>query len=171
MPVYCDLENYNLYGVTDCLELSENEKGLPVLNDGKRYDICIVEYKPTKPKRQEYYEEDLMQVFAQKICVDYVFGSDCEAAIYYGDKKQRISLPVRENFQEYDGRLRLLLNEMQTYLKTGAIPGIRKGQKCSGCSMKDLCMPFKGKLRSFKSEIEKLEKESENCKLQQEHCR
>ena len=32
-------------------------------------------------------EDDLMQVFAQKICVDYVFGCDCDGVIYYADVK------------------------------------------------------------------------------------
>ena len=36
-------------------------------------------------------DDDLMQVFAQKVCVDYVFGGDCDGLIYYADVKKRIS--------------------------------------------------------------------------------
>ena len=156
VPVYNDLEQYNLYGVTDCLEMTENPKGDSVNGSKEKYDICIVEYKPTKPKKKDYNEEDLMQVFAQKICVDYVFGSDCEAIIYYADVKKRIKLPVKENFEMYDVQLQKILGEMRMDLEKGVIPAIKKGQKCNGCSMKDLCMPSVKKVKSIVSEIQKI---------------
>ena len=41
-----------------------------------------------------------MQVFAQKICVDYVFDCDCEGYLYYADVKKRMRLPLSENVSE-----------------------------------------------------------------------
>ncbi|MCI8631807.1 MAG: Dna2/Cas4 domain-containing protein, partial [Firmicutes bacterium] len=70
VKVYNDKPEYGIYGVTDCIETDEKQ------------NICIVEYKPTKPKTSDYNFEDLMQVFAQKICVDYIFKCDCDAVIY-----------------------------------------------------------------------------------------
>ena len=100
-----------------------------------------------------------MQVFAQKICVDYVLGSDCEGVLYYADTKKRVVLPLKENYEQYDQRLRLLLTQMREYLNAGIIPPIRKGQKCSGCSMKDLCMPSMKKVTNLREEIQKMEEE------------
>lgn len=145
VPVYNDREEYNLYGVADTLELTEDPRGVPVRGSDKKYRICIVEYKPSKPKGGEYREDDLMQVFAQKICVDFVFGGDCGAAVYYADVKKRVMLPLRDSFDVYDRQLKHLLAEMRNALAEGRIPAIRKGQKCAGCSMKDLCMPSVGK--------------------------
>lgn len=158
VPVYNDLEVYNLYGVTDCLELTEDRHGVTINGSKTTYQICIVEYKPTMPKKQEYYDEDLMQVFAQKLCVDYVFGSDCDAVLYYADRKKRVSLPVKENYAEYEQRLKQILEEMRGFLSTGKIPKIRKGQKCSGCSMRDLCMPSIKKKNTFRAEIDEIGK-------------
>ncbi len=141
VPVYNDLEEYNLYGVTDCLELTEDREGVSVHGSEGRYRICIVEYKPTQPTNKTYHEEDLMQVFAQKICVDYVFDCDCDAVLYYANVKKRVPLPLRENYDVYRVQLLQMLTEMRGYLQQGRIPPIRKGQKCQGCSMKDLCMP------------------------------
>lgn len=141
VSVYNDREEYNLYGKTDCIEAMESKEGVPVAGSAQRYKLCIVEYKPTKPKKEEYHEEDLMQVFAQKLCVDYIFGGDCDGILYYADVKKRIQLPLREHFSVYDQRLRQLLKEMRVYLEAGIIPPIQKKQNCSGCSMKDLCMP------------------------------
>ena len=146
VSIYNDLPEYRLYGVTDCIELS---KGL----------YSLVEYKPTKPKSAEYNYDDLMQVFAQKICVDHIFGCDSEGYIYYADVKKRISLPLREGFDHYDRELKRILSEMRNHKNRGVIPPIRKEQKCSGCSMRDLCMPKLKKNKSLQdSIIELLEK-------------
>lgn len=157
VPVYNDLEEYNLYGVTDCLELKKDKEGVTVGESEEKYNICIVEYKPKKPKNKEFNDEDLMQVFAQKICVDYVFGCDCDAVIYYADVKRRVPLPLKENFDVYDRKLKGLLTEIRINLNQGVIPPIRKGQKCIGCSMKDLCMPMVRKSKDFLSEIKKIQ--------------
>ena len=159
VPVYHDSEQYGLYGVTDCLEMTKAEKGISVEGCEGTYDVCIVEYKPTKPKKEDFHEEDLMQVFAQKICVDYVFGCDCDGVLYYGDVKKRIALPLKENYEKYDKLLRQLLEEMRDYLKRGVVPAIRKGQKCGGCSMKDLCMPSAHGRVDVLAEIKKIRKE------------
>lgn len=158
VPVYDDREEYNLYGVIDSLELTEDPQGVPVKGFQGNYRLCIVEYKPTKPKNQEYREDDFMQVFAQKLCVDYVFGGDCSAVLYYADVRRRVQLPVREFFDEYNQKLKCTLQEMRKYFAAGKIPPIRKGQKCAGCSMKDLCMPFAGKKKSLQKEIREISK-------------
>lgn len=141
VPVYNDLEEYNLYGVIDCLECKESKDGVDAFHDGKKYKLCIVEYKPTKSKQQTHRKDDLMQIFAQKICVDYVFHCDCETILYYADVKQRIPVDFTDSYREFDNELKDLLCEMRTNLREGIIPPIKKGQQCSGCSMKDLCMP------------------------------
>ena len=148
-----------MYGVADCLEMTKDKQGVSVDGSEEKYSICIVEYKPTKPKDKEYFEEDLMQVFAQKLCVDFVFGCDCSAALYYADVKKRVMLPLTENFETYNQQLVELLCEMRINFEKGIIPPIRKGQKCSGCSMKDLCMPSAKQSRNLLSQIRKIQKE------------
>lgn len=159
VPVYHDGEEYNLYGVTDCLEFIKDKNGVSIDGSDETYRLCIVEYKPSQPKNGLYREEDLMQVFAQKICVDYVFGSECDGVLYYADTKKRVALPLKENYEQYDQRLRLLLTQMREYLNAGRIPPIRKGQKCSGCSMKDLCMPSMKKVPNLREEMRKMGEE------------
>ena len=164
VPVYNDLDEYNLYGVTDCLEITEDKNGISIDGSEEKCNICIVEYKPTKPKNEEYREEDLMQVFAQKICVDYVFDCDCDGVLYYADVKKRIKLPLKENFSEYDDILKRTLSEMRSLRKEGKIPEIIKNHNCSGCSMKDICMPALKTPKSVRDSIEKIleKKECEN---------
>jgi CRISPR-associated exonuclease Cas4 len=121
-------DDYGLFGITDCIEERNGQ-------------YTIVEYKPTTPKSGTVRDEDAMQIFAQKICVDHVFSTDCSAEIYYADTKKRYPLPFQEEYKSRLGRLSDLLREMQAYRQAGIIPPIRNGQVCSGCSMKDLCIP------------------------------
>ena len=162
VPVYHDGEAYNLYGVVDCLEAAKSADGVPLPGEGgQRCRLCIVEYKPTAPKKQPFHEDDLMQVFAQKLCVDYVFGGDCDAILYYADAKKRVPLPLRENFAEYDRKLKQALREMREYRAAGQIPPVAKGQSCSGCSLRDLCMPSVKKSGSVRARIQKIMEEAE----------
>ena len=103
VSVYNDLPEYRLYGVTDCLEFSS---GL----------YRLVEYKPAKPKSCEYNHDDLMQVFAQKICTDYALKCDCEGYIYYSDVKKHIKLPLHEGYSEYDLELKELFLGLEDLL-------------------------------------------------------
>lgn len=156
VPIYHDLEPYYLYGMTDCIEMQETKDGVSVNGSKEKFKICIVEYKPTKPKNSDYREDDLMQVFAQKICVDYVFKCNSEAVIYYADVKKRVKLPLEEHYEMYDEKLKKLLVEMRNNLEKGFIPPIAKKQNCNGCSMKDLCMPSTKKIQPLKNEIVKM---------------
>ena len=72
--------------------------------------------------------------------------------------KKRVTLPVKENFAEYDQKLKQMLAEMRDCLKKGKIPEIPKGQKCGGCSMRDLCMPSVKKRKAFRAELEEIGK-------------
>lgn len=105
-----------------------------------------------------------MQVFAQKICVDYIFNCDCDGVLYYADVKKRIRLPLKENFSEYDDILKRTLAEMRDLISKGKIPEIVKNHNCSGCSMKDICMPTLKTPVSVRDSIKKVleRKECEN---------
>lgn len=130
--VYTELDvwndEYGIYGKLDCLELHNG-----------RY--TIVEYKPTQPGDRLYHREDALQIYAQKLCVDKDMNCDCEAVVYYADTKKRVRIPFEEVGDEYKNLLLEVLAEMRSYIVKGRIPPIPEGQRCSGCSMRDMCMP------------------------------
>lgn len=143
VSVYNDKSEYDLYGITDCIEV-------------KNTKLCIVEYKPSKPKNKDYNFDDLMQVFAQKVCVDFIFNCDSDGIIYYADVKKRIKLPLQDNYAEYDEVLRKTIAEMKNLLKLGIVPPIVKGQNCNGCSIKNICLPNFKKHKSVKENIHEI---------------
>ncbi len=132
-------DDYNLFGEVDSLELRKDNEGVAIENG--RYSITIVEHKPTKPKDREFNFDDALQVFAQKLCVDYVFKTNAKAVIYYRDVKQRIALPFEQEYSSYLSTLENILQEMREHILESKIPAVKKGQKCSGCSFKELCIP------------------------------
>ena len=156
VPVYNPLPEYDIFGYTDCLEIPQGAD-LKDLAQRDGIKITIVEYKPKKPKAREYNFDDLMQVFAQKICVDYMFGGDADGILYYSDQKERVKLPLKENFAEYDALLKKILAEMREFMKEGTIPPIKKDQYCFGCSMKDICMPKLKVPQSFRDLVKTVE--------------
>lgn len=149
VPVWND--DINIFGVTDVIELKKDKNGVSVDNSGEKYALTIVEYKPTQPKSGDFNFDDAMQVFAQKLCVDNVFGCNCNAVIYYSDVKKRISLCFDDEI--YMNTLKSILSKIEFCRINGQIPPIKKGQKCDGCSMKDLCMPKIKKSKNIKNRI------------------
>ena len=141
VSVFNDLEPYDLYGVTDCIEFVKDKNGAEIPELNGCFKVCIVEYKPRAPKGKPFNETDAIQVFAQKICADNVWNTSSEAYIYYCDVKKRVKLPFDSEFSAYDSKIRQMLCEMRELIRTGEIPQRKTGQKCSGCSMADICFP------------------------------
>lgn len=146
---YTDVDIWNdelgLIGKTDCLE--EGRDG-----------FCVVEYKPTKPKNGIIRHEDAMQLFAQKLCVDAIFKTSCAVQIYYADVRRRFDVSFEPSFA---AELTEILGEMRRYIARGEVPPVRKKQNCSGCSMKDMCMPQVMKGRKAQSVRAAIMKECE----------
>lgn len=141
ITVYNDLPEYNLYGVTDCIEFIKAKDGAEICGLEGKYKVCIVEYKPKAPSGKPFNETDAIQVFAQKVCADFVFHCDSEAYLYYIDTRKRVLLPFGTEYSIYDTLLKNLLKKMREVICQNQILPREKGQKCSGCSVADLCFP------------------------------
>ncbi len=94
-------DELEIFGVADCIDFEYNRSAplSPLL--GERVKIKLVEYKPTAPKNEQFSQSDAIQVFAQKVCADSVFGVDCEAYLYYADKRRRVRLPFDTEYSDY----------------------------------------------------------------------
>lgn len=141
IAVYNDLPEYDLFGITDCVEFVKDRNGVEIKDLGGSFRVRIVEYKPKAPKGADFNETDAIQVFAQKICADFVWKCDCEAYIYYSDIRKRVRLPFDSEYEKYDVLLKNILREIRNIREEKIIPPREKGQKCSGCSMADICFP------------------------------
>ena len=146
-------DELDLYGVADCVEFCKNKEGVLIDGLDGNFDIRIVEYKPKQPKDGSIRETDAIQVFAQKLCADYIWKCNSEGYIYYADTRKRVKMPFDEDYDKYRMLIDTLVSEMKNVLESGTIPKKIKSQKCNGCSIKDLCMP-KIKKYSIKQIVE-----------------
>ena len=134
-------DELDLYGVADCVEFVRSKTGTYIEQLDGTFDVNIVEYKPRQPDSGAVNETDAIQVFAQKLCADYIWKCKSTGYIYYGDTHRRVKLRLNEDYDKYYSLLQKLLSEMNVILESGIIPARIKGQKCSGCSIKDVCVP------------------------------
>lgn len=152
MSVYNDDPKYNIFGVVDCIEFVRDKCGDYIDTLDGTFRVEIVEYKPTRPKAGEFNQTDAIQVYAQKLCVDNVFHCNSRCFLYYADVRRRSELPFDTQGAEYDKMLCDYLGKMREILAADIIPKRVKGQKCSGCSLSDMCFP-KVKKYSVKNTI------------------
>ena len=154
VPVYHD--ELGLYGVTDCIELTQSSNGITVEGFKGPCQLTIVEYKPRAPKNKAFNEDDAIQVYAQKLCVDNIFHCNSEGVLYYADQKRRQPLPLEENSAIYQERLEAILKDIRRWTLEGKIPPIPPKQKCRGCSFNDVCLPKTKRREHFKAVLEKI---------------
>lgn len=136
-------DEYDIFGVADCIEFIQGKSGAEIVGLDGKFKVRIVEYKPKPPKEGDFHESDAIQVFAQKLCADYVWKCDSEAYLYYSETRRRVKLPFDDKlvFDQYDSLIKQYLDAMRKILESGTIPPRRKSQKCSGCSLADYCFP------------------------------
>lgn len=133
-------DEWGIFGVLDCLELKKDKNGTYFEKYDGRFAVNIVEYKVSAPKDGKIRFEDKMQLLGQKICVDSIFSCDSETYFYYDDTHRREKVEFSEDDYTF---LKQVLKEIRDIKENGTIPSIRKDQYCSGCSLKDICLPPK----------------------------
>ena len=121
LPLYSD--RYGLTGRADVIEWHGSQP-IPV------------EYK--KGKRRQY-ENDDVQVCAQALCLEDMFGVIVtEGFVYHATSKRRRSVTINE-------RLRTetidTITRARTLLQTGTIPSATYSPRCLECSLYPLCLP------------------------------
>ena len=116
---------HGLHGVADVVEV---RGGCPY----------PVEYKRGKPKR---HRADEVQLCAQALCLEEMFGCDIsEGALFYGKTRRRVTVPM-------DGGLRELTLEtadaIRGCLNSGDLPiAVHDPARCGRCSLLDDCRPL-----------------------------
>lgn len=150
--VYVYDDETDIFGVTDCIEFKPDSSGAYIEELKGNFIVNIIEYKPTKPKNADFNETDAIQAFGYKLCADYIWHCDAGAYIFYKDTRRRVELPFKSGYDKYYALIKQYISGMKDILEKNYIPPREKTQKCSGCSMQDVCMP-KTKTTDVKKQI------------------
>jgi len=95
-----------------------------------------VEYKRGKPKLGPF---DEIQLCAQALCLEEMLGAPIpSAALFYGQPRERLEVPLTPALREQTERLAARLHELT---RAGKTPVARYEKKCESCSLLNLCMP------------------------------
>ena len=125
-------------GIADVLELTPSSDGsntIAVPRHPGQWRVTPIEYKHGRSKRDQ---SDDVQLCAQAICLEEMYGIRIEGGcIFYAATRRR--KPVT-----FTAELRRLVadlaEEMHQLMASGVTPSAQPQPKCRSCSLKDLCM-------------------------------
>lgn len=150
-------KNMGVSGECDMVEFHKKEEGIKLFGHRGLYGVYPIEYKKGKPKISE---EDIMQLVAQTMCLEEMFLTDIsEGAIFYGETKRREIVQITDELRE---QVKDLFAEMHHYYDRRYTPRVKWSKKCNGCSLKDICLPQIGKIKSAEQYMQKILSEDES---------
>jgi CRISPR-associated exonuclease Cas4 len=121
--IWLKSERYLLIGKSDLIEESE----------GQWYPI---EYK--RGRRGEF-DNDELQVCAQVLCLEEMFGQSIPTGyLYYGQSHQRQVVKITDSLRQ---ETIATIEAVAAILATGRMPPAVYSSRCKGCSLFQQCMP------------------------------
>lgn len=125
-----------LYGVADVVEFERADKGAKLEGRDGLWWPLPVEYKVGRPKPSNW---DLLQLCAQAICLEEMFGVMLnQGQIFYGKTRKRLDVSLDENLRTETNETAELMHET---FNAGITPQAKYRTACEKCSLLKLCTP------------------------------
>ena len=128
-----------LYGITDAVELIPSDSKEDSITHDRYpgyWKPYPVEYKRGHSKPDE---RDEVQLAAQAMCLEEMYGINIPyGALYYDEVKRRETIAISEALRR---TTRQCAKQMHEIFQSGVMPQPIKAPHCKNCSLKDLCMP------------------------------
>lgn len=125
-----------LTGRCDAVEFHPDDDGVPIHGEKGLFSVYPVEYKKGRPQGDGAAEA---QLCAEAMCLEEML--DCEipeGSLYYGASGHRKPVTFDEALRK---NVEAICAEMHVYCERGYIPDVKARDNCTGCSMRDLCLP------------------------------
>ena len=124
-------------GRADVVELISAEEGVRIDGYEGKWLLHPVEYKRGKQKPDE---RDEVQVCAQAICLEEMFGAKIEkGSLYYAETHRRVIVELTDALREHVFELALRMHKL---LDEGITPLPVYKPHCKSCSLIDICLPI-----------------------------
>lgn len=128
-----------LQGVADAVEihpLAKAPKTKAELIESKMFTLLPVEYKRGRPKPDE---RDMVQLVAQAICLEEIFGIPVEkGALFYWEERHRLYVDITKQLRDLTMELS---TGMHRYWNERYMPPPEKKSSCKNCSLVNDCLP------------------------------
>lgn len=140
-----------LSGVCDVVEFHRvKEDGISLSSYEGLWLPFPVEYKKGQPKE---YDADELQLCAQAICLEEMLACRIPCgSLFYGEIRRRHEVEFADSLRK---RVCDMAAEMHDLWKKGYTPQVKWQKGCNACSLKDICVPKLGKVKSVDAYIEK----------------
>lgn len=123
-------------GECDAVEFIKSKDGVSIFGYDGKYSVVPVEYKRGKPKEDE---SDIMQLAAQKMCLEEMLCCDIPFGyMYYGETKHRLKVVFDEVLCRNTENA---IDEMHRLYSRRHTPKVRRTKACNACSLKNICLP------------------------------
>ena len=115
-------------GISDVVEIQKNK--------GKVVSLLPIEYKRGEPKE---HRADEVQVCAQALCLEEMFGLDiAQGALFYGKKQRRFPVLFDQELRDLTEHI---ISETRALLSGGKTPPAEWKPSCGACSLLSFCLP------------------------------
>ena len=123
-------------GECDVVEFRESKNGISLKNYDGLWMPYPVEYKRGKTKPDDC---DRLQLCAQAVCLEEMLCCEIKkGALFYGEPRRREVVDFTRELRE---SLEAAVKEMHSLFLKKHTPKVTPRRHCSGCSLKDLCLP------------------------------
>lgn len=147
MPI-CSRE-LGISGECDIVEFHRTEQGIVLQGHEGNWNVVPVEYKRGVPKESHV---DILQLAAQAMCLEEMLCCQIPVGyMYYGETRHRQSVSLTVEIKE---EVKSMLEEMHTYFARKYTPKVKWKKSCNACSLKDICLPVLGKVKSVKDYVD-----------------
>lgn len=123
-------------GQADVVEFHQSPRGVELQGAEGLWRPFPVEYKRGKPKPDVC---DEIQVCAQALCLEEMYGVSIAAgALYYGERRRRTEVELGKGLR---GRTEALCRRMHALYRLAETPTAAYEPKCDSCSLMARCLP------------------------------
>lgn len=135
-------------GVCDVVEFHRSKDGISLASYEGLWQPYPIEYKKGLPKTGA---EDALQLCGQAICLEEMLLCHIPCgSLFYGENRRRT---VVEFTEELRANVFHMAKEMHELYDRGYTPEVKLQKGCNACSLKEICLPKLGRIKSVDTYI------------------
>lgn len=136
-------------GICDVVEFHKSEDGISLSSYEGLWQPYPVEYKKGLPKLND---ADELQLCGQAICLEEMLACRIPGgSLFYGENRRRKAVEFTEGLR---GKVIDMAKEMHSLWDKGYTPRVKPQKGCNACSLKEICVPRLGRVKTVSAYIE-----------------
>lgn len=136
-------------GICDVVEFHKSKNGISLFSYEGLWEPYPVEYKKGHPKENIV---DEVQLCGQAICLEEMLLCHIpKGSLFYGENRRRTIVEFTDELRK---KVFDMAKEMHDLWERGYTPKVKFHKGCNACSLKEICVPKLGKVKSVGAYID-----------------